>query len=192
MRIRLAVPTDGPRLAEIYEPAVLARGISVELTPPSAAEMAARVTETLKIRPWIVAETDRIIGYAYSGPHRVRPGYAWSAEVTIYTDTTYHRKGTGRALYTSLFALLTLQGYQNIYAGVTISNHPSLAFHEAMGFKAVAEYPQIAFKQDQWLTLRWYHKALGTHPVPPAPIVPLPELIGTPAFGQALAAGLAR
>jgi phosphinothricin acetyltransferase len=189
MRIRLAVPADGPRLAEIYRPAVVDNTVSVELTAPTGAEMADRIAETLKIRPWIVAETDRVIGFAYSGPHRVRPGYAWSAEATIYIDMAAPRKGVGRALYTSLFAILTLQGYQNVYAGVILPNIASAGFHVAMGFTPVAEYRNVAFKHDQWLTSRWYHKALGSHPVPPAPTVPLPDLIGTPAFDRALASG---
>ena len=189
MHIRLAVPTDGPRLAEIYQPAVVGSTISVELTPPTGTEMANRIAETLAIRPWIVAETDRVIGFAYSGPHRVRPGYAWSAEATIYTDMAAPRSGTGRALYTSLFAILTLQGYQNVYAGIILPNPASAAFHVAMGFAPVAEYPNVAFKHDQWLSSRWYYRRLGSHPIPPAPIVPLPELVGTPAFRRALASG---
>ena len=33
-----------------------------------------------------------------------------------------HRSGVGRALYTSLFALLRLQGYCRAYAGITLPN----------------------------------------------------------------------
>ncbi len=190
MQIRLAVPTDGPRVAEIYRPAVLGSTISVELDPPSGEEMARRITETSRRFPWLVAETDRVIGFTYAGPHRTRPGYAWSAECTIYTDSLAPRQGTGRALYTSLFELLRLQGYQNVYAGIVEGNPASTAFHLAMGFELVAEYREVAFKHDQWVSSRWYHRSLGKHPIPPSPVVPLPELIGTPAFGRALAAGL--
>src|SRR6187549_3489268 len=45
--------------------------------------------------------------------------------------------GLGRALYTSLFRILTLQDYYKIYAGITLPNAASVGLHEAMGFKPV-------------------------------------------------------
>src|SRR5512143_4314084 len=137
MIIRLATASDGQRLAEIYRPAVVDSTLSVEPVAPDAAEMPRRVLETLTVRPWLVAETDAVLGYAYAGPHRVRASYAWSVEVSIYADPARHRRGVGRALYTSLLAILRLQGYQNAYAGLTIPNPPSRALHQAMGFLLV-------------------------------------------------------
>ena len=43
MRIRLATPADGPRLAAIYRPAVVDHPTSFELEPPDGAEMGRRV-----------------------------------------------------------------------------------------------------------------------------------------------------
>jgi L-amino acid N-acyltransferase YncA len=191
MRIRLAVPTDGPRLAAIYEPAVVGSALSVELTAPDGAEMSRRVIDTLAQRPWLVAEADTVLGFAYASQHRVRPAYAWSVEVTIYTAPDAHRKGLGRALYTSLFAILSLQGYQNAYAGVTASNLSSIRFHEAMGFELVGTYRQVAFKLGSWIDVGWYARSLGRHPTEPGPPRALPSVVDTAEFGQALLAGLA-
>jgi phosphinothricin acetyltransferase len=152
--------------------------------------MARRVVDTLRQRPWLVAEGETMLGYAYAGPHRVRASYAWSVEVSIYTDPARHRRGVGRALYTSLFAILRLQGYQNAYAGLTVPNPPSRAFHEAMGFRLVGTYPRVAYKDGRWLDLEWFGLALGSHPQDPAAPRPLPDLLGTPALAQALRAGI--
>lgn len=191
MRIRLAVPSDGPRLSAIYEPAVVGSTLSVELVAPDGAEMSRRITETTATRPWLVAESDTVLGFAYAGPHRVRPAYAWSAEVTIYTAAEAHRKGLGRALYTSLFAVLQLQGFQNAFAGVTVPNPASSAFHEAMGFELIGTYRRVGLKLGRWLDIRWYGLSLGDYPPDAAPPRPLPELIGTAVFEQALQAGTA-
>jgi len=153
--------------------------------------MSRRVLETTAQRPWLVAETDTVLGYVYAGAHRVRASYAWSVEVSIYTAPEAHRRGVGRALYTSLFAILGLQGFQNAYAGITVPNPPSRAFHEVMGFRLVGTYPQVAFKDGRWLDLEWFGRSLGSHPSnPPAPR-PLPEIVRTPEFERALLAGVA-
>jgi len=190
MRLRLAVPGDGPRLAAIYEPAVVGSTLSVELTAPDAAEMSRRVTETLLHRPWLVAEADSVLGFAYASQHRARPAYAWSVEVTIYTATDAHRRGLGRALYTSLFAILRLQGFQNAYAGVTVPNLPSSKFHEAMGFELVGTYRRVAFKLGRWIDVSWYARSLGQHSAEPAPPRLLPDVLHSPEFEAALQAGL--
>ena len=54
----------------------------------------------MRIYPWLVAEEDgRIAGYAYAGRQSARAAYAWSAEVTVYLDPDYQRRGLGRRLY---------------------------------------------------------------------------------------------
>lgn len=189
MRIRLATPADGPALAAIYRPAIVGSTLSVEPLPPDGAEMARRVQEVQTQRPWLVAEDTALLGYAYSGPHRVRASYAWSVEVSIYTDPAAFRRGVGRALYTSLLAILRLQGYQNAYAGITVPNTPSRAFHEAFGFRLVGTYPRVAYKDGRWLDLEWFWLALGTHPLTPPPPRLLPEVRGSPPFEQALKSG---
>jgi phosphinothricin acetyltransferase len=189
MLIRLALPSDGPRLAAIYQPAVVDSFLSIETTAPTGEEMTRRVVETTAVRPWLVAEDGLVLGYAYASPHRVRPAYGWSVEVSIYTAPEAHRRGLGRALYTSLFAVLRLQGYQNAYAGVTVPNPPSSAFHEAMGFELVGTYQRVGYKLGRWLDTRWYGIPLGDHLPDPAPPRPLPAVIGTEEFNRALLVG---
>jgi phosphinothricin acetyltransferase len=189
MHIRLARPSDGPRLAAIYHPAVVGSTQSVEGTPPDGAEMSRRVAEITLMRPWLVAEAESVLGYAYAGPHRPRSGYAWSVEVSIYTAPDAQRRGIGRALYSSLFAVLSLQGFQNAYAGITVVNPQSRAFHEAMGFEYIGTFRQVTFKDGAWLDLDWFGRSLGSHPPDPAPPRPLPELVGTRELEQALTRG---
>ena len=43
------------------------------------------------------------------------------------------RRGIGRGLYASLFAILARQRYVNAYAGITLPNPASVGLHEAAG-----------------------------------------------------------
>ena len=187
-RIRLANQSDGPRLAAIYAPAVVGSTLSVEPTAPDGAEMGRRILETTAKLPWLVAETDTVLGYAYARPHRIVASYAWSVEVAIYIAPEAQRRGVARALYASLFAILKLQGYQNAHAGITVPNVPSRTLHESIGFQLIGTYRRVAFKDGRWLDLEWFAFALGSHPPDPVLPKPLPEVIGTPEFDRAFRA----
>jgi L-amino acid N-acyltransferase YncA len=187
--IRLATAADGLRLAQIYRPAVVDLATSFELEPPDGAEMARRVAAITGRTPWLVAEVDgTTLGYAYASPHRERAAYVWSVEVSAYVDPAAQRLGLARAMYAALFRLLELQGFQNAYAGIALPNPASAAFHEALGFKAVGTYHRVGFKHGAWHDVRWYERSVGPHPGEPAPPRPLPQIMGEPAFGLALAA----
>ena len=160
--LRMATPADGARLAAIYAPAVTERATSFELVPPDATEMARRIGNVTTRTPWLVLEENGwITGYAYASPHRDRPAYQWSVEVSAYIDDRAHRQGQGRALYTALFDILTAQGFVNAYAGITLPNPASVGFHAAMGFGKIGVYEGIGYKFGRWHDVVWMHRLLA-------------------------------
>lgn len=160
--LRMAVPADGERLAAIYAPAVTDRTTSFELTPPDAVEMARRVSALTARTPWLVLEErGKVLGYAYASPHRDRPAYQWSVEVSAYIDDAAHRAGHGRTLYSELFDILTAQGFVNAYAGITLPNPASVGFHAAMGFEEIGTYEGIGYKFGRWHDVIWMHRLLA-------------------------------
>lgn len=190
--IRLASSGDGAALARIYAPAVVGSTISFELTPPDADEMAHRVEKVAGRTPWLVCERDgHVTGYAYAGVHRDRPAYQWTVEVSAYVHPDSHRKGIGRALYTSLLAVLERQGYQNAVAGVTLPNEASIGLHTSLGFTMLGTYRRIGFKLGAWRDVGWLERDIGERRALPTPPVPLAELIGTRALTSAVQAGIA-
>ena len=171
--IRLSTRGDAAAIAAIYAPYCESTPVSFEYEAPSAEEMARRIEGLTARFPWLVLDDGRTIaGYAYASPHRERAAYGWSVDAAVYVSRDYHRCGVGRALYTTLFALLRLQGYFKAYAGITLPNPASVGLHEAVGFEPVGIYRGVGYKHGAWHDVGWYQLELQperANPPPPAP-----------------------
>jgi phosphinothricin acetyltransferase len=188
--IRLATADDATQIQEIYAP-YCATPISFEMDPPSVAEMRGRLAKVFGQYPWLVCvDGGEILGYAYASPHRERAAYRWSVDTTVYVRPGRQRRGVGRILYTSLLAMLPLQGYVNAYAGVTLPNPSSVGLHEVMGYQPVGVYRQVGFKCGSWHDVAWFHRPLQLQPDAPLPPKRLEEVQRTPAWLEALGRGL--
>jgi phosphinothricin acetyltransferase len=188
--IRVATPEDAGAIAEIYAPFCTGTPISFETEPPTVGEMAYRIKKTLEVFPWLVCEDEQqVIGYAYASRHRERAGYRWSADVSVYVRDNRRRSGIGRALYTSLFAIVRLQGFYNILAGITLPNPASVALHERMGLRPVALYPRIGFKCGAWHDVGWWQLELRPFADEPEEAIDFPSLRALADCAQALNAG---
>lgn len=190
--IRLATPDDAPAIAAIYGPYCDGTVISFEETAPSSEEMARRIATIGATRPWIVlVNNGGIIGYAYASPHHDRSSYRWSVSTAIYIGRAHHRRGAGRALYTTLFALLRALGYRQATAGITLPNPASVGLHTAFGFAPVGVYRRIGYKMGDWHDVGWYQAEI--QPPSPNPVDPrsIREIVDTPEWHNAVALGMA-
>lgn len=175
--VRIATPEDGAALAAIYQGYVLNTPISFEETPPSPAEMAARIGKVLPDYPFLVFEEDgEILAYAYASRHRERTAYRWACDVGVYAAPSAHRRGIGRRLYTVLLDLLRRQGFHTAHAGITLPNENSVGLHEAMGFSPVGVWREVGFKSGAWRDVGWWQRMIGSGPPTgePAPFARLP------------------
>ena len=176
-QIRVATPSDAAAIQAIYAPVVEHTAISFELAPPSVEEIAQRITATLPMFPYLVAEEDgQVMGYAYASAHRARLAYRWSVDVTVYVASNAHRKGIGRALYLRLLPLLERQGFHAAYAGIAMPNAGSIGLHEALGFVHIGTYPEVGFKHGKWHDVGYWRRALNGA-TPPGEVVPFAELV---------------
>ena len=189
--IRLAVAEDAAQVCAIYAPFCTETAVSFEEVPPSEEEMRRRITGTLERFPWLVAESDgEILGYVYARPYRERAAYRWTTEATAYVRDGQRRRGVARALYTSLFQILTLQGFCTVIAGITLPNPASVGLHEAMGFRPSGVSRAVGYKHGAWHDVGWWQMSLCD--LPPVPTEPrgLPVVMETDGWSAALAAGL--
>jgi phosphinothricin acetyltransferase len=190
--IRLATEDDAAQILEIYAPFCRETPVSFETEPPSLEEMRRRIAAILPSHPWLVCEEDgSILGYAYASKHRERAAYMWSVDVSAYVREGRRRGGLGRALYTSLFAILRLQGFYNAVAGVALPNPGSEGLHRAMGFEPVGVYPHIGYKCGGWHDVAWSQLALRAPEPDPRPPLALDAVLGSREWDEAIAAGVA-
>jgi Sortase and related acyltransferases len=165
IEIRRARREDASALLNIYRDVVESTAVSFELIVPSEEQFAARIEDALRHWQWLVAiDGTECIGYAYGSSHRKRGGYRWSTEVSAYVRQDCHREGIGRTLYTQLFEDLAELGYCNAYAGVTLPNPASVAFHESLGFQAVGVFSRVGRKFGKWHDVAWFQRVLRDEP----------------------------
>lgn len=130
-------------------------------TPHEHAEFEAMWLAGRVSYPWLAAEVDgRFAGYAKAGQWRAREAYALTAEVTVYIEPDFHRRGVGRALYGALLDRLRRAGFHTAVGGVTLPNEGSVRLHEAMGFRYVGTFREVGRKFDQWHDTGWWQLIL--------------------------------
>jgi L-amino acid N-acyltransferase YncA len=179
MELRLADPrTDASAVARIYAPHVVGGYASFEEDAPSPSEMAGRMRRILAVTPWLVAaERDEVVGYAYASPHRDRPGYRWSVDVSAYVADAWRGRGVGTRLYRALLAILRLQGFVNAYAGIAQPNPASVQLHRSIGMTEVGTYHGVGLKGGTWRDVTWLEMALRERVPHPAEPVALPAML---------------
>jgi len=85
-------------------------------------------------------------------------------------------------LYQTLFSLLRLQGYFNVYAGVGLPNKKSESFHQALGFEEIGIFKKVGYKLGNWHDTRWFQLHLANHPQNPPFPQKLADVKNTDAF----------
>lgn len=154
MIVRSAAAGDFSRIAEIYRYYVSAHLATFEETPPDENEMRERWRKINGVGlPYLIAEVKGVVaGYAYASPYRPRHAYRYTVEDSIYIDPGYRRQGIGRQLLGQLIEAASSLGYRQMIAIIGDSgNAPSIALHEAFGFRLVGVLQSVGYKFDRWV-----------------------------------------
>lgn len=161
--IRPATDADAAAIADIYNHYVKGSIVTFEEEPVAAAEIARRTNAVSAAGlPWLVADVDgQVIGYAYATPMKDRIGYRFSVETTVYLAHGVEGRGIGSKLYTELFRLLEARGIKSAIGGIALPNDASVALHEKMGMKKVAEFERVGVKFGEWLNVGYWQRSFG-------------------------------
>jgi phosphinothricin acetyltransferase len=159
--IRTADTSDAPRLAAIYNYYVEHTVITFEEALVADEEMARRIESVRERYPWLVfANEDTIAGFAYAAPWQSRSAYRYSVETTIYCDHALVGRGVGRQLYAALIDAIRGCSLHCAIAGIALPNAASVALHERLGYRKIAEFQEVGFKHGRWIDVGYWELLL--------------------------------
>jgi L-amino acid N-acyltransferase YncA len=101
--------------------------------------------------PRLIALTgDLVVGWAALSPVSERCVYEGVAEVSVYVDADFHRRGIGKMLLQALIKRSEKAGLWTLRAGVFPENAPSLSLHKSCGFRVVGVRERIGQMSGVW------------------------------------------
>ncbi|KAJ56505.1 hypothetical protein ACMU_06065 [Actibacterium mucosum KCTC 23349] len=160
MTIRDATSGDAPAIAEIWN-AEIRDGLSTFTT---VEKTVAEIADRIRRGPCLVACDDRVRGFATYGPFRGGPGYAHTAEHTVYLSPDAQGQGAGRALMDALEHRAAQQGIHVLVGALSGTNSAGLRFHLARGYSQTGHMPHVGRKAGQWLDLVLVQKIVHLSP----------------------------
>ena len=150
MKIRDAIEADLPAIIEIYNATVSTRIVTAELEPTT---VEARLPWFREHSPdehpfWVVESDGRIIGWLDFKKFLPRCAYRGTAEISVYVDQEFRRRGVARRLLEEAIARAPSLGISAMVGLIFAHNEPSLKLFERLGFGRWGLLPRIARLDD--------------------------------------------
>ncbi len=153
--IRKAAETDLAQICEIYNYYVVNSVVTFDIEKTTEEFWLDKFKYLVDLElPFIVATTEsgKIQGFAYLAPWRQKAAYRRTVEDTIYLRPAAIGKRLGTRLLTELINLAKQAGVKEIVAVISDKGaDPSIALHEAFGFKRQGHLGKVGFKFNRWL-----------------------------------------
>jgi L-amino acid N-acyltransferase YncA/predicted O-methyltransferase YrrM len=146
MIIRDAVEADLPAIVEIYNATVPTRMVTAELEPTT---VEARLLWFREHSPeqypfWVAESEDRVIGWLDFKKFLPRCAYRGTAEISVYVDEEFRRRGVGQRLLEQAIARAPSLGITALVGLIFGHNEPSLKLFRRLGFERWAFFPGVA------------------------------------------------
>jgi phosphinothricin acetyltransferase len=160
--IRAGMTTDATAIAEIYNHYVRKTVVTFEEVPVAVEDMAQRILDVGERFPWLVWDDGgrRVVGWAYATAWKARSAYRFSVETTVYVAESHQGRGLGVALYSKLIEDLRARKLHSAVGGIALPNPASVALHEKLGFKKIAQFAEIGRKFDRWIDVGYWQLIL--------------------------------
>lgn len=141
LQIRNMLKTDWNVVAKIYQYGMDTNIATFQTDCPTFEEWD---KSHLKECRYVITEDGTVAGWAALSPVSSRCAYAGVAEVSIYMDENYIRKGYGTKLLSYLIQQSEKYGYWMLQSGILQHNQASIALHNKCGFREVGYREKIA------------------------------------------------
>jgi L-amino acid N-acyltransferase YncA/predicted O-methyltransferase YrrM len=146
MIIRDAIEADLPAIVRIYNATVPTRMVTAELEPTT---VEARLPWFREHSPeqypfWVAESGDRVIGWVDFKKFLPRCAYRGTAEISVYVDEKFRRRGVGQRLLEHAIARAPSLGFTALIGLIFGHNEPSLKLFERLGFERWGLLPDVA------------------------------------------------
>ena len=148
---------DSNSVADIYNYYIANTAVTFEENPVTGDAMKERIKSHTINLPWIVyEEKNEVLGYAYATEWKSRYAYRFSVESTVYLRQDILGKGIGTKLYRELLNRLNETNIHIVIGGIALPNRASIALHEKLGFKKVAQFKEVGYKFEKWIDVGYW------------------------------------
>jgi phosphinothricin acetyltransferase len=130
----------GPRVLEIYGEGI-ATGVATfdTVVPDWPAWHAAHRPDCR----FVALVDGEVAGFIALSPYSARAVYSGVAWESVYVGTAFRGRGVGRALLDAVVAASEAAGIWTLMAGIQAENSPSIALHEAAGFRRLGVQERV-------------------------------------------------
>lgn len=164
IELRAATPADAKEITEIYNYYVINSVVTFDIEQTTEKTWLEKLEYLNGLQlPFIVAQSasGNILGFAYVAPWRAKAAYKRTVEDTIYLRPAAIGKRLGTKLLAELIVLSKAAGVREIVAVISDKGaDPSIALHEAFGFKRQGHLAKVGFKFNRWLGTILLQKSL--------------------------------
>lgn len=161
MKIRDARERDLPAIIKIYNAAIATRISTAQLEPVTIESRRSWLSDHSPDRhPFWVLEIDgELAGWLTLKTFLPRCAYRNTAEVSVYVDEKFRRRGVGRALISEAIGRAPEFGITAMVGLIFAHNGPSLRLFEQVGFEKWGLLPGVAQldRVERDLTIMGWH-----------------------------------
>ncbi|HUX12249.1 MAG TPA: GNAT family N-acetyltransferase [Spirochaetia bacterium] len=155
--IRIAELSDVPRIAEIYNQAVVRTVATFDTVEKTLEEMTDWFNHHGNRHPATVAVVQRnVAGWASLSQWSDRCAYELTCEASIYVDEEYRGKGIGGRLFEDLIVRARAIGMHTILSRIAGGNQISRKMHIDRGFVHLGTMREVGLKFGQLLDVDLY------------------------------------
>ena len=161
MKIRDARVSDLPAIVKIYNAAIATRISTAQLEPVTLESRRDWLKEHSSHRHpfWVLESDGHVAGWLTLKPFLPRAAYRDTAEVSVYVDQKFRRRGIARALLAEAISRAPSLGISAIVGLIFAHNQASLRLFEQLGFEKWGHLPCVARLDDveRDLTIMGWH-----------------------------------
>ena len=163
MLVRNATLEDLPKIVEIYNTTIASRIVTADINLVTIEEKTNWFQQHLpESRPlWLIEDVNNIIGWCSFQDFYGRPAYSGTAEISIYIDEAFRKKGYGKKILSHAISQCNNLKINTLLGFIFEKNAASLQLFLSMGFKEWGNLHEVAIIDGEHISLKILGKKIN-------------------------------